>query len=41
VHAGISWEKLKARGHFENPKGNFKVNFKDIGWEEVDWIHMA
>jgi hypothetical protein len=38
-------EKLERKKPFGKPgrrwKNNIKINFKDIYWEDVDWINLA
>jgi len=38
-------EKRERKRPFGKPerrwKNNININFKDICWEDVDWIHLA
>jgi hypothetical protein len=29
------------RSHRRRRKGNIKMDFKGIGWDGVDWIHLS
>jgi hypothetical protein len=38
------YKNLKEGDHWENlgtNEDNIKMNLKEIGWEGVDWIHLA
>jgi len=42
----IFWlENLKGRDHLEEVRhreeDNIRMDCKEIGWEDVDWIHLA
>jgi hypothetical protein len=45
MHTGYWWESQKERDHWEDPRrrwvNNIKMDLREIGWDEVDWIDMA
>jgi hypothetical protein len=34
-------EKRLLRGRNHRIEINIRMNFKDMGWESVEWIHLA
>jgi hypothetical protein len=45
MHIGYWWENQKERDHFGRPRcrwlDNIKMDLREIGLDEVDWIDMA
>ena len=44
MHTGFLWLKLGGRLHGEPRRGggdNIKMDFKEIGWENVDYVRLA
>jgi hypothetical protein len=42
THTRFWKENLRSLGKPRNRwKDNIKMNLKEIGWEDVDWIHIA
>jgi hypothetical protein len=42
VHTTFFLENLKGRDHSENlDKDDVRMDLREIGWEGVNWIHLA
>ena len=39
----VWWENLKERDQRprQRSEGSIKINLKETGWEDVDWIYLA
>jgi hypothetical protein len=39
----VWWEMLKERDqrHRQRSEDSIKINLKETGWEDVDWIYLA
>jgi hypothetical protein len=45
MHTIFLLENLKGRDHFEDlgirQEDNIRMGLREIGWEGVEWIHLA
>jgi hypothetical protein len=43
IHTRFLWEKLKETDHLEDlaADGSVKLEFKETGLDELDWINLA
>jgi hypothetical protein len=45
MHMGYWWETQKGRDHWEGPRSrwvdNIKMDLREIGWDDMDWIDLA
>jgi hypothetical protein len=41
MHIGYWWESQKERGHWEDQDDNIKMDFREIGWDGMDWIDLV
>jgi hypothetical protein len=37
----IAYKNLIEKTEGKKPLARYKMDFKEIGWEVVDWIHLA
>jgi hypothetical protein len=45
LHVGFWWEKPEGKGPLGRPrdrlKDNIRICLREIGWDSMDWIHLA
>jgi hypothetical protein len=45
MHIGYWWESQKERDHWEDRDiggvDNIKMDFREVGWDDMDWIAVA